>query len=59
MVLLLTPVLGGRVMTVTYEPPRLHRAGWLHVLTLTHEEGPNADMGSFQAAYDNPICLAS
>jgi hypothetical protein len=43
-------------MTVTYEPPRLNRAGSLHALTLTHEEGSNANVGSFQAAHGNPIC---
>jgi hypothetical protein len=43
-------------MTVTHEPPRLNRATSLHVRTLTHEEGPNADVGSSQAAHGNPIC---
>jgi hypothetical protein len=43
-------------MTVTYESPRLNRIGSLHSLTLTHEEGSNADAGSSQAAHGNPIC---
>jgi hypothetical protein len=44
-------------MTVTYEPLRLKRVGSLQ--TLTHEEGSNADVGSFQAARLNPICATS
>jgi hypothetical protein len=50
---------GGPVMTVTHEPPRPKRVGSLHVRTLTHEEGSNADVGSFQAARLNPICATS
>jgi hypothetical protein len=46
-------------MTVTYEPPPRNRVGSMHVRTLTHEEGSNADVGSFQAAHGNPICAAS
>ena len=37
-------------MTVTYQPPRL---------TFAHEEGSNADVGSFQAAYGNLIRATS
>jgi hypothetical protein len=37
-------------MTVTYQPPRV---------TFAHEEGPNADVGNFQAACRNPICANS
>lgn len=37
-------------MTVTYQPPRL---------SFAHEEGSNADVGSFQAAYGNLICATS
>lgn len=43
-------------MTVTYEPPRLNRIGSPHSLALTHEEGSNADVDSFQAAHVNPFC---
>jgi hypothetical protein len=46
-------------MTVTCEPPRLNRIGPPHALTLIHEEASNADAGSFQAAYGNPICATS
>ena len=46
---------GGPVMTVTYGSPRLNRIGSPHSLTLTHEEGSNADVGSSQAAPGNPI----
>ncbi len=42
-------------MTVTYGSPRLNRIGSPHSLTLTHEEGSNADVGSSQAAPGNPI----
>ena len=48
----------GPVMTVTYEPPRLNWIGSPHALTLTHQEGSSADVGSFQAAYGNLICDA-
>ena len=44
---------------MTCELPRLERIGSLHVLTLTHGEGSNADVGSFQAAHGNPICATS
>jgi hypothetical protein len=40
----------GPVMTVTYQPPRV---------TFVHEEGPNADVGSFQAACCNPMYASS
>jgi hypothetical protein len=43
-------------MTVTYEPPRLNRIGSPRTLTLTHREGSDADVGSFQAAHGNLIC---
>jgi hypothetical protein len=46
-------------MIVTYEPPGLNRVGLLHAPTLTREEGPNADAGSFRAAHGNPICATS
>jgi len=46
-------------MIVTYEPPRLNRVGSLHPLTLTREDAPNVDAGSFQAARGNPICATS
>jgi len=46
-------------MTVTYEPPRLNRIGSVHTLTLTHQEGPNADVGSFQAAHGDRILATS
>ncbi len=42
-------------MTVTHEPPRPNRTGSPHALTLTHQVGPNADVGSSQAAHGNPI----
>jgi hypothetical protein len=44
-------------MTVTYEPPRLNGVGSLNVLI--HEEGPNADVGSFRETLGDPICAAS
>jgi hypothetical protein len=47
---------GGPLMTVMYESPRLNRIGSLHSLTLTHQEGSNADVGSSQAAHANPNC---
>jgi len=47
---------GGPFMTVTYQPQRLNMIGSPHALTLTHQEGSNADAGSFQAAQGNPIC---
>ena len=37
-------------MTVTHQPRRL---------TFADEEGPNADAGSFRAAYSYPICATS
>jgi len=40
----------GPVMTVTHQPPRV---------TFALEEGPNADVGRFQAACCNPICANS
>jgi hypothetical protein len=40
----------GPVMTVTYQSP---------LVTFAHEEGPNADVGSFQAACCNPVCANS
>jgi hypothetical protein len=43
-------------MTVTYQPPGLDRIGSPRALTLTHEEGSNADAGRFPAAYGNLIC---
>jgi hypothetical protein len=43
-------------MTVTYESPRPNRIGSLRSLTLTHEVGPNADVGSSRAAHGNLIC---
>jgi hypothetical protein len=43
-------------MTVTYGPPCLNRVGSLDALTLTHEDGSNAGVGSFQAMYGNPVC---
>jgi hypothetical protein len=46
----------GHVMTVRYEPPRLNRIGSPRALTLTHREGSDADVGSFQAAHGNLIC---
>jgi hypothetical protein len=46
----------GTVMTVTYEPPRLNRIGSPHALTLTHQEGWSADIGSSPAVYGNLIC---
>jgi hypothetical protein len=46
-------------MTVTYESPRLNRIGSLHSLTLTHAEGSNSDVGSFQTANGNPVCATS
>lgn len=45
----------GPVMTVTYEPPLLNGIGSPHALVLTRQEGSNADVGSFQAAYSNLI----
>ena len=42
-------------MTVTSEPRRLNRTGSPHALTLIHQEGPDADVGSSQAAHGNPI----
>jgi hypothetical protein len=42
-------------MTVTNEPPRLNRTGSPHALTLTHQEGPNADVGSSRAAHGDLI----
>lgn len=53
--MLLALTLGGTVMTVTYEPPRLNRVGSLHMRTFTHEEGSNADVRSSQAAHGNLI----
>jgi hypothetical protein len=44
-------------MTATYEPPGLKGIGSLHAVTLAHEEGPNAGVGSFQAPHGNPICV--
>jgi len=52
-------ILRGPVMTVTHEPPRLNRIGSVHALTLTHEEGSNADVGSFQAAQGDRIWATS
>jgi hypothetical protein len=46
----------GPVMTVRYEPRRPNRIGSPHALTLTHQEGSNAHVGSFRATYDNLIC---
>jgi hypothetical protein len=46
-------------MIVTYEPPGLNGVGSLHALTLTRKEGPNVDVGSFQAAHGNPICATT
>jgi hypothetical protein len=46
-------------MTVTYEWLRLKRDGPPHALTLTHEDGSNADVGSFPAAQGNSICATS
>ena len=40
----------GPVMTVTYQPPRV---------TFAHEEGPNADVGNFQAACCSSSCANS
>jgi hypothetical protein len=37
-------------MTVTYQPLRV---------TFAYEEGPNADVGSFQAACRSPSCSNS
>jgi hypothetical protein len=46
----------GPVMTVTNEPPRLNKIGSPHTLTLTHQAGSKADVGSFRAACGNLIC---
>ena len=46
----------GPVMTVTYEQPRLNWIGSPHALILTRQEGSNAGVGSFQAAYGDLIC---
>jgi hypothetical protein len=41
-------------MTVTHEPPRLNGPGPLHVRTLTHEKGPNADVGGSRTVHGDP-----
>jgi hypothetical protein len=43
-------------MTVTYQPPGLNRIGSPHALTLTRQEGSDADIGRFRAAYGNLTC---
>ena len=46
-------------MIVAYEPPGLNRVGSLHPLTLTRENAPKVDVGSFQEARGNRICATS
>ena len=43
-------------MTVTYQPPGLNRIGSPHALALTREEGSDAGVGGFRAAYGDLIC---
>jgi hypothetical protein len=51
----LNSAVGGRVITMTYQPPHLIRIGSLHTHTLTHEEGSSTDFDSFREACGNLI----